>query len=56
MVYLCVAQANWLRTQMPNGTTNVQNNLPVRASIAFHSRKTAESLIERTVASMSAKP
>lgn len=28
-------EANWLRTQFPNGTTNVQNNLSLGAGIVF---------------------
>jgi outer membrane immunogenic protein len=35
---LRVIQANWLRTQMPNATTNVQNNLLLGAGVVFHSR------------------
>jgi hypothetical protein len=37
-VSLRVIQANWLRTQMPNATTNVQNNLLLGAGVVFHSR------------------
>jgi hypothetical protein len=37
-VSLRVIQANWLRTQMPNATTNVQNNLLLRAGVVFHAR------------------
>lgn len=37
-VSLRLVQANWLRTQMPNATTNVQNNLQFGVGIVFHSR------------------
>jgi peptidoglycan-associated lipoprotein len=36
-VSLRLVQANWLRTQMPNATTNVQNNLQLGAGVVFHS-------------------
>jgi hypothetical protein len=28
-------QANWLRTQLPNATTNVQNTLDLGAGVVF---------------------
>jgi hypothetical protein len=28
-------EANWLRTQMPNATTNVQNNLRLGAGLIY---------------------
>jgi len=31
-----VIQADWLRTQLPNSTTNVQNDLHLGAGIVFH--------------------
>jgi hypothetical protein len=31
-------QVSWLRTQLPNSTTNVQNDLAVGAGIVWHSR------------------
>jgi hypothetical protein len=31
-----VLQADWLRTQLPNGASNVQNNLQVGAGIVWH--------------------
>lgn len=31
-------QANWLRTQLPNATTSVQNNLELRAGLIFRFR------------------
>ena len=34
-VYVRVFEADWLRTQLPNTTTNVQNNLRVGAGVAF---------------------
>jgi hypothetical protein len=37
-VSLRVVQANCLRTQMPNATINVQNNVQAGAGIVFHSR------------------
>jgi peptidoglycan-associated lipoprotein len=37
-ISLRMIQANWLRTQMPNATTNVQNNLLLGAGVVFHSR------------------
>ena len=33
---LRLLQADWLRTQLPNSTTNVQNNLRLAAGIVFH--------------------
>lgn len=36
---LRLLEANWLRTQLPNGTTNVQNNLLLGAGIVFHLRQ-----------------
>jgi len=35
-VSLRVIQADWLRTQLPNSTTNVQNDLHLGAGIVFH--------------------
>jgi hypothetical protein len=29
-------QANWLRTQIPNATTNIQNNLDLGAGVVIH--------------------
>jgi peptidoglycan-associated lipoprotein len=34
-----VIEADWLRTQLPNSTTNVQNNLRLGAGIVFRLRK-----------------
>jgi hypothetical protein len=31
-------EATWLRTQLPNGATNVQNNLQLGSGFAFHFR------------------
>ena len=36
-ISLRVLQADWLRTQLPNSTTNVQNDLHLGAGIVFHS-------------------
>jgi hypothetical protein len=35
---LRAVQASWLRTQLPNTTTNVQNNLLLGAGVVFHTR------------------
>jgi len=35
---LRAVQASWLRTQLPNTTTNVQNDLLLGAGIVFHTR------------------
>jgi hypothetical protein len=32
-IALRAVQANWLRTQLPNATTNVQNNLDLGAGV-----------------------
>jgi hypothetical protein len=29
-------EVNWLRTQLPNSTTNIQNDLELGAGIVFH--------------------
>jgi peptidoglycan-associated lipoprotein len=34
-IYVRAFQADWLRTQLPNATTNVQNNLRVGAGLVF---------------------
>jgi peptidoglycan-associated lipoprotein len=31
-----VLQADWLRTQLPNGASNVQNSLQLGAGIVWH--------------------
>jgi hypothetical protein len=33
---LRVVQASWLRTQLPNSTNNIQNNLVLSAGVVFH--------------------
>jgi hypothetical protein len=35
-------EADWLRTQMPNGTSSVQNNLRLGAGLIFHFNGTSE--------------
>ena len=35
---LRILQADWLRTQLPNSSTNVQNNLRMAAGIVFHTK------------------
>lgn len=35
-VSLRLIQADWLRTQLPNGTTDVQNNLRLGAGLTMH--------------------
>ncbi len=37
-IALRAVQANWLRTQLPNSTTNVQNNLELGAGFVFRFR------------------
>jgi hypothetical protein len=34
-IYLRAVEADWLRTQLPNGTTGVQNNLRLGAGVVF---------------------
>ena len=35
-ISLRLFQADWMRTQLPNSTTNIQNNLRLGAGIVFH--------------------
>jgi hypothetical protein len=37
-VSLRVVQADWVRTQFPNGTSNVQNNIQLGAGVVIHLR------------------
>jgi hypothetical protein len=37
-VSLRLAQADWVRTQFPNGTSNVQNNIQLGAGVVIHLR------------------
>jgi hypothetical protein len=34
-----LAEADWLRTQMPNSSDNVQNNLRLGAGLVWHFKK-----------------
>jgi len=34
-----LVEANWLRTQLPNSTTNIQNDLELGAGIVFHTAR-----------------